>query len=336
MAEYLRLLNSPGGLDLPDYYIYRLFDDSRYTFAEKQRFVSDRFYFKVIEKCCDKRWWILVDDKYWTDTVLRANGFPVAETQAVFSEGGRDFGNVQTLCDLQGLRDYLQHDARLPVYSKPINGLGSFGNFLIDEVQGDAVLLHDGQQMQIPEFARQVERSIGQLFQSTLRSHSELVDVCERVSTVRLILILTGGDVKILSAVWKIPVAQNIADNFWREGNSVGSVDPATGIVERAVGYVDRVPEEIDPESHKGAALIGRRLPNWDTAIDICKRGARLFAPLKFQGWDIAFTDSGPVVVEVNPGSSFILSQLASGKGFLTDEFHAFLVERGYPLKSFR
>src|SRR5210317_1718837 len=51
ILEYLRLRRSPGGLDLKDYYVYHLYDDSRYSFAEKQRFVSDRFYFKIVEKC---------------------------------------------------------------------------------------------------------------------------------------------------------------------------------------------------------------------------------------------------------------------------------------------
>jgi hypothetical protein len=63
--------------------------------------------------------------------------------------------------------------------------------------------------------------------------------------------------------------------------------------------------------------------------------GARIFAPLRFQSWDIALTESGPVVVEVNPGSSFVLSQIASGNGFLTDEFLEFLLETGCKTKRF-
>jgi hypothetical protein len=336
VAEYLRLLRSPGGLNFPDYYVYRLFEDSQLTFADKQRFVSDRFYFKIIDKCCDQRWWILVDDKFWAETALRANGFPVTETQAVFCEADREFGLLPTMHDVDALEHYLRHDARFPVYSKPINGIGSFGNFLIDGFEDKSVLLHDGTQLPVRDFAEKIERSVGQLFQTTLQSHPDLDNVCRRVSTVRVILIIQDNKVKFLNTVWKVPRGGNIADNFWREGNGLGSVDPMTGVVERAVGYVNQVPEVIEPESELGRALVGRKLPDWDEVIDICRRGARLFAPLKFQGWDIGLTNAGPVVVEVNPGSSFILSQVASGKGFLTDEFHRFVVECGYPLKPFK
>jgi len=336
LSEYLKLFRSPGSLDFPDYYVYRLFDDSQLTLAEKQRFISDRFYFKIIEKCCDKRWFILADDKFWADSILRMHGYPVAETQAVYCESGREFGEVPAIRDDQELARFLQNDARFPVYSKPINGVASLGNFLIEGIDDDTVILANGERMPVAMLVAQLERSIGQLFQSTLVSHPDLNDVCGRVSTIRVILIIRNDEVRILSTVWKIPNSKNIADNFWRVGNRLGSVDPDTGVVERAVHYVDGVPVEIEPDSPTGAALIGRQLPDWQESMDICYRGARLFSELKFQGWDIGLTDHGPVVVEVNPGSSFILSQVASGRGFLTDEFYEFVVECGHPLKPFK
>lgn len=334
--EYMKLRRSPGGLGLSDYYKYRLFDDSRLSFKDKQRFVSDSFYFKIIEKLSDKRWWILADDKFWADTVLRAHGYPVAETQAVFCQSGRQFGEVPTLSDEEALAQFLEQDARFPLYAKPINGVASLGNFLIEDYRDGSVILAGGDQVPVAEFARQLEQSIGQLFQSVLLSNEDLSDVCGRVSTVRVILIIRDGKARVINTVWKIPSASNIADNFWREGNRLASVDPATGRVERAVAYVDNIPTEIDPGSAAGAALIGRQLPDWQDVLDVCQRGAHLFSGLYFQGWDIALTERGPVIVEVNPGSSFILSQTASGKGFLTDEFHEFIVSRGYRLKPFK
>jgi hypothetical protein len=41
----------------------------------------------------------------------------------------------------------------------------------------------------------------------------------------------------------------------------------------------------------------------------------------------------GPVVVEVNTGSAFNLSQVAKGEGFLTERFGAFLQRNGFPVK---
>ena len=107
-----------------------------------------------------------------------------------------------------------------------------------------------------------------------------------------------------------------------------------SGQVVRVAGYQDGLPQELAADAPQVQQLLGLQLPDWDRALDLCRDGARHFAPLKFQSWDIALTDSGPVIVEINPGSSFTLPQLAEGKGFLTDHFLEFLHKCGCKLKS--
>jgi len=359
--EYFRITRGPGRLDLKDYYLYKLYDDARYSFAQKQEFVSERFYFEIVEKCCDPRWWILADDKFWSYTVLRANGFPVPETQAVYCPGPRVFdgaatpdgcvaaapsraatpdgyvaaapSRAATLTNSQQLARFFEGPAMFPVYAKPVNGIGSFGNFLIEKYEDSTLHLHDGSRMPLAQFVNEIDTTNGQLLQSTLTSHPELADVCGRVSTVRVILIFRNGEPRILHTVWKVPAARNMADNFWRDGNRLAAIDSDTGVVLRVVGHEEGVPQELDSHTPAAAELLGRTLPDWEAVIDVCTRGARLFSPLKFQSWDIALTDDGPVVVEFNPGSAFNLSQLATGRGFLTDEFLEFLGECGCRLK---
>ena len=57
---------------------------------------------------------------------------------------------------------------------------------------------------------------------------------------------------------------------------------------------------------------------------------ARLFAPIRYHSLDIAITDKGPVVIEINFGGGFDLPQFATGKGLLTDEIRGFFESRGY------
>lgn len=54
------------------------------------------------------------------------------------------------------------------------------------------------------------------------------------------------------------------------------------------------------------------------------------FAPIRYQSTDIAITDAGPVVVELNYGGGFDLPQYASGRGLLTPEVRAFFESFGY------
>ena len=79
-----------------------------------------------------------------------------------------------------------------------------------------------------------------------------------------------------------------------------------------------------------GQPLKGFQLPDWDQALALCLEFAMAFHKLRYQSWDIALCPDGPVFVEVNTGSAFNLSQLATAKGFLTDRFRAFLESCGY------
>jgi hypothetical protein len=45
---------------------------------------------------------------------------------------------------------------------------------------------------------------------------------------------------------------------------------------------------------------------------------------------DIALTSDGPMLIEINTGGGFDLPQLASGRGFLTDDVCEFFRTCGY------
>jgi hypothetical protein len=51
------------------------------------------------------------------------------------------------------------------------------------------------------------------------------------------------------------------------------------------------------------------------------------------QGWDIALTDRGPVILEVNVNGAMRLPQLTRQGGLYDDEMKVFLAKYGYPRK---
>ena len=144
----------------------------------------------------------------------------------------------------------------------------------------------------------------------------------------RVVVVVPSSGPKVTHAVWKIPSATAIADNFWRSGNLIAAIDHKTGRVERAVTGSGSEIIEHDTHPETGAQLVGRELPDWSAVVDTCLRGAQLIAPVGFQSWDIALSANGPVILEANIGSAFNLMQLSQGRGFLTDEFLKFLRER--------
>lgn len=83
-----------------------------------------------------------------------------------------------------------------------------------------------------------------------------------------------------------------------------GELGPAAGKAETgAVEWHDAHPETEAP-------IRGVRLPRWkETTDDVLRLAARLpFIP--FIGWDVALTQEGYQVLELNPGSGFFLFQI--------------------------
>ena len=126
-------------------------------------------------------------------------------------------------------------------------------------------------------------------------------------------------------AIWKIPVGNNAADNFWREGNMLGLVDIESGRVTRVVQGIGPDQREVEVHPDSGARIIGADLPDWGALTSLCLKHAASLSGLRLQAWDIAMCPEGPVAMEVNIGGDVNLPQLASGAGLLDDRFREFL-----------
>jgi hypothetical protein len=329
VAEIFTLSRGPGKLTPQDYYYYRLYDDAQFDSAAKRRFLSERVHFGIIKRCCDVRWWAMADDKLAANSILQAHGAPIPELQAAYDPGFRRIPGraVRTGGDLA---EFLRHQARYPLFAKQVDGVASFGAWSLEghDANGDELVLAGGARISLDDFVAQVTDagSDGYVFETRLSPHPDIRTICgERVSTVRMVLILPKDGPEILHAVWKISVGANIADNFWRSGNMLAAVDQASGRVARVIQGTGPDLVEVDVHPDTGKLLRGAVLPDWDRLRRLCLECAAIFPKLRYQSWDIALCPEGPVIVEVNTGSAFLLPQLATGMGFLDDRFQAFL-----------
>jgi hypothetical protein len=129
----------------------------------------------------------------------------------------------------------------------------------------------------------------------------------------------------ILHALWKIPVGDHPADNFWRPGNLLAGLEAASGRVTRVIQGVGPERRELESHPDTGGRLQDLILPEWPALVALGLRAATALPGLRMQAWDIALTDRGPVLVEANIGGDFNLPQLAHGKGLMDERFGAFL-----------
>lgn len=323
IGEFWRLARGPGRLTIQHYFRYRLY--RRDISAEAKRaFLADVMMWQVIDLCASPHWRAATEDKWLSYLILGAAGIPIPATLAVFDPSSRAYGGTPQLTNAGELEAFLRAAPSTPLFVKPNDQLASFGACVIEGYDGARARLHDGAELAPQQMIDEIFGTRAYLIQPKLDNHPDLRALTAQLATLRLINFVRARDVHTPFAVLKIPGGGNIADNFWRPGNLLADIDRDTGTIRRIV-------RGTGPDQEELSDGIGLHLPHWEAALALNERVARLYAPVAFNSLDIALTAEGPVVVEVNCGSSCDLPQVASGKGFLTPEVEAFFKSHGWP-----
>ncbi|MBV2361253.1 hypothetical protein KUH32_15925 [Thalassococcus sp. CAU 1522] len=306
-------------IQFDEYVKFGLYDKARFTDDERAQFVGAAVQNQVIHKTNDLWWFALTEDKWLSHLHLTRDGLPVPDTVAIVDTGARRYADGTVLRSADDLRGFLK-TAGFPLFGKHNRGLMSVGVFIIENADDDMVYLREQGGMTYHKFLEHIIGSDAFLLQRLVRNCGFIRQFTEAAATIRMVNFLKEDGLWVSHAVLKLPSGGNLADNFWRPGNLLCNIDPETGKVLRLVGTDGPGLKELEAHPSVDAALLGETLPHWDRLLEVNAQVASLHTPLKYQSTDICITDDGPVIVEVNAGSSFSLPQYASGQGFLTPE----------------
>lgn len=122
------------------------------------------------------------------------------------------------------------------------------------------------------------------------------------VNTVRFMTTLwPDGTAKVIATWFKVGRAGKCVDNAGSGGNVDAGVDVETGTIYN-VGQFDgwRKVKEIDCHPDSGSLLNGVVIEHWNEIKEEVIKFQQAFPYCKAAGWDIAITEDGPVVIEVN------------------------------------
>lgn len=333
--EFLRLHRADGHLSFDEYFLYQLYDDRLYSPEAKASFLSEKLHWPICAKCADPFWRATTEGKWLAYTLLAEFGQRVPRTLAVIDRSPRSFAATPKLSDAEGLATFLR-GARFPIFAKPNAELGSFGAIVLQSFADGRIEIDGNRGFTPDELMSQVIGSRTYLLQEMVRNHPEIARITEYVATIRTMNLVWPDRIETPFTLIKIPVGDNIADNYWRKGNLIADIDPETGEIRRAVSGkgTDLKLHETHPLS--GLPLVGMKLPMWQELRAANEACARAYAPVRYQSLDIALTPEGPCIIEINSGGSFMLAQIASGRGFLTSSVRAFFQASGWNFKKRR
>ena len=141
------------------------------------------------------------------------------------------------------------------------------------------------------------------VFESKVHQTKQLAALNESsVNTVRFMTTLwPNGEVKVVATFLKIGRLGKCVDNAGGGGNVDACVDVETGELRYAIQFDGwRNNKEIETHPDNGHPINGIVIDNWQNIKEEVKQCQRAFPFCKAAGWDIAITDDGPVIIEVN------------------------------------
>lgn len=339
ILEAVRLMAGPGHLSPWDYHRYRLWDPAL-SWEQKREYIGDNNHGWLVHQVSSSDQESVMRDKFAAEQILRSGGVPMPRLQALYHPD-REIEGTPVLRSGDELATFLRESIEYPFFYKPVTSNMSVGAGLARSYDSatDSIQRHGDPPVEVEEFAKGIaeycrgrssgshrQPASGYLLQSVATNHPEIAELCgPTLATFRIYVITDDRGARIDRLSWKIPGPDSPADNFYREGNFYADVDPETGIVRRTLRGEGRRLEIFDHNPNNGKRMAGFQVPHFKQLCETVVRGAALFPGARYQGWDAAVANDGPLIVEANYGAALVLGQLSMGRGFLTPEFRDFV-----------
>lgn len=228
---------------------------------------------------------IIYDDKGLTHQLCKANELPVPDLFGIIDPNEcKDF--IYAL-----LKNYPEKKFII----KPIAGRGGKDIYLafMNENQITVRGIYD-RGVSLDRFILPT-RSIVQEF---IRQHPDLNQISSSINTVRIVTMLTrSANVLIIGAFMRFGVENAFLDNTSQGGVKVG-IDIDTGRFMQYAYDVNSRRYEVHPTT--GFEFKEFQVPLWNDVVKLAKKSQKLISYNKLIGQDIAITENGPVIIELN------------------------------------
>jgi Sugar-transfer associated ATP-grasp len=182
-------------------------------------------------------------------------------------------------------------------------------------------------QMQQSHYNKQEAINDSYLIEERVRQHPFLdnfTDSCTQTCRIVTFINRSGG-IDIATALMKFGMADKPADNISAHGMGAG-IDPE--------GYlgpcIKPTPEGLivyqnHPETDY--PIEGQRLPLYKEAVSLAKRAQSVIPQMRMLGWDIAITETGPVIIEGNSRWGIEVMQYIPRRGLIRNSLGKELYE---------
>ena len=245
------------------------------------------------------RYYSLARNKYLAHLALEASGIPMPVLLGHYNPLEKDCNQK-----FYGLLNKLKADGQLPFVIKATESSHGEGVYVVTDIIDDngatMFVLIDG--MTIPVHAI-LSRKEELIVESLIKQSQQMESFNKTsVNTIRFMTTLyPDGEARIIATILKIGRSGAYVDNAGKGGNVDTCIDVETGAIYNATQFLGfRNMCSIDSHPDSGAKLNGTIIKDWESIKQQIINFQQKYPFVKAAGWDVAITENGPVVIEVN------------------------------------
>lgn len=188
---------------------------------------------------------------------------------------------------------------------------------------GAGITVKDINEYNLVDIYKQLKKLPAGVVEGYIVQHPEMSKYSKNsVNTVRLVTVYDGNEVYPVYGAFRMGGGDAIVDNF-HNGGVLAIIDVANGsLVTNAIDLNGRFYERHPATNEK---FLGFTIPYWDKVIEMITEAGKVVEGVGYVGWDIAITETGPVLIEGNTAPAPNVLQLPYSK---EDKGMKYVIER--------
>lgn len=297
--DYIHLYRTKG-LTCDEYYDYEFEkrgEEFRTTFLGLN---EQKHYLDLLNPI---KYYSLARNKYLAHKVLENTGVRKSELYCYYEPEGRVYNSNEIASSASDICRILKQKGVEQCVIKDTENSHGEGVIVVKEIEyldGDCKFdYYNGSKVLLSELLGRHPL----IFEGLIKQTAQFASFnASSVNTVRFMTTLyPNGEAKIIATFIKIGRTGSCVDNAGAGGNVDVCVDVETGEIRYAIQFDGwRKITEIENHPDSGTQLNGAIIENWEQIKADVIRFQQAMPWCKAAGWDIAITDDGPIVIEVN------------------------------------
>lgn len=317
------------------YFRYNLYRaDCKLSLEEMKDYIPDFFAFYLFYPQSFKDRNILCEDKKLMHITNR--GMEINQPKTLFfSENNEFLSESLDKITIAECLELLAQSTAAKIFVKPVFGVGGKGISVFNKENGRFI----DKRNQIVLDEQFLKKISGDAFivQEGVKQHTIMNNIYPHsINTFRIVTEYDNNNVKIIFSILRMGIEGNEIDNASSKGINI-AINTEEGTLGKSAIANSRLKYNRHPDT--GFVFDNYKFPEhmWKELIAFATKAAYKYAPIRYIGWDIAYSENGPVLIEGNNGPGIAIIQDNFGgarKQFKIDDPKEYWYSKNYSLKN--